>query len=135
MHRSKCGTESTSAKKFCAECGSPLALRCPKCAADNKPASKFCEDCGTPLTGSAVPSSKSPQAASATPGIRVTPEQADPSRALEGERKTVTALFANIKGSAELETRFEKRRATVDGRSIPVRVTIAVNVIVEQNCQ
>ena len=50
----------------------------------------------------------------------------------QGERKTVTVLFANVKGSAELET---NRRATIDGRSIAVRVTIAVNVFVEQTCQ
>jgi class 3 adenylate cyclase/predicted ATPase len=115
MRCSKCCTESTSAKKFCAECGSPLALRCPKCAADNKPTSKFCEDCGTPLTGSAVPSTRSPQAASATPEIRVTAEQPDASRA-DGERKTVTALFADIKGSMDLieDLDPEEARAIVD---------------------
>jgi hypothetical protein len=53
----------------------------------------------------------------------------------QGERKTVSVLFANVKGSAELETRFKKRRATIDGRSIAVRVTIAVNVFVEQTSQ
>jgi hypothetical protein len=62
-------------------------------------------------------------------------EVAADAEAVEGERKMVTALYGNLKGSAELETRFEKRRATVDGRSIPVRVTIAVNVFVEQICQ
>jgi len=115
MRCSNCGTESTGVKKFCAECGSALALRCPKCAADNKPTSKFCEDCGTPLTGSAVPSSTSPQAASATSKIRVTPEQPDASPA-DGERKTVTALFADIKGSTELERDLdpEEARAIVD---------------------
>jgi class 3 adenylate cyclase/predicted ATPase len=115
MRCSKCGTESTSAKKFCAECGSALVLRCSKCAADNKPTCKFCEDCGTPLTGSAVPSSRSPQAASATPGIRVTAEELDASTA-DGERKTVTALFADIKGSMELieDLDPEEARAIVD---------------------
>src|SRR5262249_24393427 len=101
MRCSKCGTESTSAKKFCAECRSPLTLRCPKCGASNKPTSKFCEDCGTPLTGSAVPCTRSPQVDSTTPGIRVTAEQPDAATA-DGERKTVTALFADIKGSMEL---------------------------------
>ena len=38
-------------------------------------------------------------AASASSDIRITPEQADAS--LDGERKTVTALFADIKGSTE----------------------------------
>ena len=115
MRCSKCGTKSTSAKKFCAECGSPLILRCPRCATDNKPASKFCEECGTPLTGSAVPSTRSPQAASATSGIRVTTEEPDASTA-DGERKTVTALFADIKGSTELIEHLdpEEARAIVD---------------------
>jgi class 3 adenylate cyclase len=36
------------------------------------------------------------------PEIRVTPEQPDASTAIDGERKTVTALFADIKGSMEL---------------------------------
>jgi class 3 adenylate cyclase len=99
----KCGTESTGAKRFCAECGSPLSNRCPKCAADNKPTSKFCEECGTALAGHGVPSATgSPQASSTDPKIRVAPEQADAPSTAEGERKTVTALFADIKGSTEL---------------------------------
>jgi len=103
MRCSKCGTESTGAKKFCAECGSPLSTRCPKCAADNKPTSKFCEECGTALTGNAASASpSSPQAASTAPNIRVTPEQQDASMAIDGERKTVTAMFADIKDSTEL---------------------------------
>src|ERR1700719_1542760 len=102
MRCAKCGTESTTSRKFCAECGSPLSRHCPNCAADNEPTSKFCEECGTALTGyaaSAVPSSA--QAASRGPNIRVTPEQ-PAGTPLEGERKTVTALFADIKGSTEL---------------------------------
>ncbi len=116
MRCSKCGKESTSASKFCAQRGSPRSLRCPKCTADNKPASKFCEDCGSPLIGSALPSITWHQNASATPGIRVIPEQADPSLALEGERKTVTALFTDIKRSPELMRDLdpEEARAIVD---------------------
>jgi class 3 adenylate cyclase len=47
--------------------------------------------------------------------VRVTPEQAEAS-SLEGERKTVTALFADIKGSTELEQDLdpEEARAIVD---------------------
>ena len=41
------------------------------------------------------------QTASAAPNIRVTPEQ-PAGELVEGERKTVTALFADIKGSTEL---------------------------------
>ena len=36
------------------------------------------------------------------PEIRVRPEHPDASATADGERKTVTALFADIKGSMEL---------------------------------
>src|ERR1700682_4034158 len=103
MRCTKCGAESTTSRKFCAACGSPLSSRCPKCGAENAPSSAFCEDCGTALAGRAAPAAtSSPQAASTAPNIRVTPEQPDPFTAVDGERKTVTALFADIKGSTEL---------------------------------
>ncbi|PWT82816.1 MAG: hypothetical protein C5B58_07570, partial [Acidobacteria bacterium] len=116
MRCSKCGSESTSAKKFCAECGSPLARLCPKCAADNKPTSKFCEECGTALNGKGAPTAASPhQPASKTAEIRITSEKPEVST-LDGERKTVTALFADIKGSMELieDLDPEEARAIVD---------------------
>ena len=116
MRCTKCGTESTTSRKFCAACGSPLSRRCPKCGAENAPSSAFCEDCGTALAGNAAPAAtSSPQAASTAPDFRVTPEQ-PAGDALEGERKTVTALFADIKGSTELMRDLdpEEARAIVD---------------------
>ena len=118
MRCSKCGTESTTSRKFCAACGSPLSRSCPKCGAENAPTSTFCEDCGTALADHAVPAAtSSPQAAiNGPPNIRVTPEQPDASTALDGERKTVTALFADIKGSTELMEDLdpEEARAIID---------------------
>src|ERR1700747_153632 len=103
MRCTKCGTESTTSKKFCAACGSPLSSRCPKCGAENAPSSAFCEDCGTALVGhAAFAATSSPQASSMAPNIRVTPGQPDTFTAADGERKTVTALFADIKGSTEM---------------------------------
>ena len=109
MRCSKCGTQSTSGKKFCPECGTPLASRCAKCGADNGPTAKFCEDCGSPLGTAAA----SPEKSNHSP-IRVVDTPA--SEHLEGERKTVTALFADIKGSTELEQDLdpEEARAIVD---------------------
>jgi class 3 adenylate cyclase/predicted ATPase len=110
MRCTKCGTESISGRKFCPECGSPLSRRCAKCGAQNSPTAKFCEDCGAPLQTPAVGSTKTSNDAP----IRV----ADPSNPenLEGERKTVTALFADIKGSMELMEDLdpEEARAIVD---------------------
>src|SRR5216683_965440 len=117
MRCTKCGTESTASRKFCAACGSPLSRRCPKCGAENAPSSAYCEDCGAALAGNAVSAATgSPQAASTAPEIRVTPEQQDSSKTIDGERKTVTALFADIKGSMELMEDLdpEEARAIID---------------------
>jgi class 3 adenylate cyclase/tetratricopeptide (TPR) repeat protein len=117
MRCTKCGTESTTGRKFCPACGGPLSSRCPKCGAENAPASTFCEDCGTALTVKTAPAAThSPQTGSTAPNIRVTPEQPGASPAIDGERKTVTALFADIKGSTELEQDLdpEEARAIVD---------------------
>ena len=117
MRCTKCGTESTTSRKFCAACGSRLPSRCPKCGAENAPSSAFCEDCGTALAVSAAPAvTSSPQSASTAPEIRVRPEQLDASTRIDGERKTVTALFADIKGSMDLMEDLdpEEARATVD---------------------
>src|SRR6266849_5886659 len=93
MRCAKCGAENPAGKRFCGDCGAALANRCAQCGADNPPEKKFCGDCGTAL-GAA------PLASPDRSAIRVNPET--PLDALEGERKTVTALFADIKGSTEL---------------------------------
>ena len=115
MRCTKCGTDSTTSRKFCAACGSPLSRSCPKCGAENAPSSAFCEDCGTALAGHAASAAASSPQASTAPNIRVTPEQSagDP---LDGERKTVTALFADIKGSTEMMEDLdpEQARAVID---------------------
>ena len=104
-------------KRFCAECGSPLLIRCPKCGVDSPANARFCADCGTALAGTAQPISDSSATSSlATNEIRVTTEYADATPAVDGERKTVTALFADIKGSMELMEDLdpEEARAIVD---------------------
>ena len=108
MRCAKCGAEGISGKKFCAECGSPLSIRCSKCGADSASGSKFCADCGASLETPA-----SPEKSHHSP-IRVADTPA--SEHVEGERKTVTALFADIKGSTELEQDLdpEEARAIVD---------------------
>jgi hypothetical protein len=110
MHCSKCGTESTSGRKFCPECGSPLSNRCTKCGADNWPTAKFCEDCGASLRVASVASVKK----SNDSQIGVAETLANENN--EGERKTVTPLFADIKSSTELERDLdpEEARAIID---------------------
>jgi len=117
MRCSKCGNEGTTGRKFCAACGSSLSRRCPKCGSENAPSSAFCEDCGTALVGDAPPAvARLPQSTAEALQIRVTSEQPGAGTTLDGERKTVTALFADIKGSTELmeELDPEEARAIID---------------------
>jgi class 3 adenylate cyclase len=83
-----------------------------KCGTSNPAESRFCNGCAAPLTaGSTTLSARSNE-----PGIQVNPEQSDSSSAPDGERKTVTALFADIKVSTELMRDLdpEEARAIID---------------------
>jgi class 3 adenylate cyclase/predicted ATPase len=110
MNCAKCGADNREGRKFCAKCAAPLARLCPQCGASNEPGENFCGECAAALgqtpTASAKKSNDSP--------IRVA--DAPASENLEGERKTVTALFADIKGSMDLMEDLdpEESRAIVD---------------------
>src|SRR5271167_4513362 len=93
----KCGSDNREGRKYCAQCGAPMPARCPHCGASFEPTEQFCGECGNPLPSWSPPA---PARTTEVSPIRVTPETAA-AEALEGERKTVTALFADIKGSTE----------------------------------
>jgi class 3 adenylate cyclase len=85
-----CGAENRAGRKFCAECGSALAVRCPACGASNEPGEKFCGECGTALADGA------PLAASARePG-------SDRLSGTTAERRLVSVLFADLVGFTTL---------------------------------
>jgi class 3 adenylate cyclase/predicted ATPase len=114
MRCSICGGENQAGKKFCGDCGMPLDSRCAKCGADNLPGKRFCGDCGAALAGNSAVS-QSLSSSIGAPGVKATTEQSDVSAA-GGERKMITALFADIKGSTELMRDLdpEEARAVVD---------------------
>jgi class 3 adenylate cyclase/tetratricopeptide (TPR) repeat protein len=96
----RCQHENPSGVKFCGECGARLELSCPSCRASNTPANKFCNECGGALhSGTAAAQFISPQAY--TPK-HLAEKILTSKSALEGERKQVTVLFADMKGSMEL---------------------------------
>ena len=115
----KCSAQNAARKScgqaFCGECGAPLANRCAQCDAENPPEKKFCGECGARLANGADAAIVRSSPQESAPMMRVTREQAD-AGALEGERKTVTALFADIKGSTELMEDLdpEEARAIID---------------------
>jgi class 3 adenylate cyclase/tetratricopeptide (TPR) repeat protein len=95
----QCRAENPAGMKFCGQCAAPLAFSCPSCGAANPPGHKFCGQCATPLANGAEPRFAAPE--SYTP--KHLAERILTSRsALEGERKQVTVLFADLKGSMEL---------------------------------
>ena len=101
MNCSRCGQENPPQAKFCIECAAPLARSCGKCGTPLPPTAKFCPECAHPAGSSAPaqPRFASPEAY--TP--KHLAEKILTSRsALEGERKQVTVLFADLKGSMEL---------------------------------
>ena len=96
----RCRYENRSGAKFCEECAAPLARACPNCSSQVSATAKFCPECAHPIAApSAEPRFVSPD--SYTP--KNLAEKILTSRAaLEGERKQVTVLFADVKGSMEL---------------------------------
>src|SRR5713101_8125989 len=99
----KCRAESVADSLFCVECGARLETTCASCRASNPPTAKFCRKCGASLATSSDPV-QSPS--SYTP--KHLAEKILTSRgALEGERKQVTVLFADIKSSMELSEQLD----------------------------
>src|SRR6266567_1053237 len=101
----RCQHENPVDATFCVECGARLEAACSACGEPNWPGAKFCRKCGQPRIqtdrGSETNASKFHSPHVYTP--KHLAEKILTSRsALEGERKQVTVLFADLKGSMEL---------------------------------
>jgi len=99
----RCEHENEVGAKFCEECAAPLARTCTNCGRALSPRAKFCPECAHP-TGSGPDARTTPRFTSPegyTP--RHLAEKILTSKSgLEGERKQVTVVFADLKGSMEL---------------------------------
>ncbi len=101
-----CDHEIPDQAKFCEECGAAMARGCGRCGSQLGPSAKFCAECGAPAAGT----KKQPAVAEAP--VRRSPRDYTPQHladkilqsksAIEGERKQVTVLFADVKGSLEM---------------------------------
>ena len=101
MQCQQCQAENPERARFCEDCGARLEFRCPHCGEAATPRKKFCASCGGSLVTAPVTSRPAPTPQDYTPQHLA--ERIISSRgALEGERKQVTVLFADLKGSMEL---------------------------------
>ena len=101
MHCPRCHGENSDASRFCTQCGARLQRPCGSCGADLVEGVRFCGQCGLAVDAPqpVQPRFASPEAY--TP--RHLAEKILTARsAIEGERKQVTVLFADLKGSMEL---------------------------------
>jgi predicted ATPase/class 3 adenylate cyclase len=99
VHCKHCAQENPAQAKFCLNCGKSLSERCRQCQTELPPSARFCFSCGTPTPAPAPPGAEVSRPVN-TPAhlaekIRLS------KHSLEGERKQVTVLFADLKGSLD----------------------------------
>jgi class 3 adenylate cyclase len=101
MQCPRCKRENPAGSSFCLECGARLGLTCDSCGTELPAGSKFCNRCGTPVS---IPTVGQPRFAfpNAYTPKHLAEKILTSKAALEGERKQVTVLFADLKGSMEL---------------------------------
>ena len=112
MRCARCGEISAGDALFCEQCGAKFDVACSSCGATLTVGAKFCKRCGAAALDHEAKSIRSDSSPAAT--IRLDSELR--SQSIDGERKTVTALFADIKSSTELMRDLdpEEARAIVD---------------------
>jgi class 3 adenylate cyclase/tetratricopeptide (TPR) repeat protein len=98
-----CQHDNETGAKFCEECAAPLARACTKCGRSLSSTAKFCPECAHPtgLPAAPPPAHRFDSPEAYTPkhlAQKILTSKSD----LEGERKQVTVLFADLKGSMEL---------------------------------
>jgi len=103
----KCQFENAGGIKFCGECGAKLETICPKCSFRNAPGIKFCGECGHDLREAKAPAPvdySKPQ--TYTPKF-LAEKILSTGKSLEGERKLVTVLFADVAGYTTMSEKLD----------------------------
>jgi len=101
----QCAFENPPAMAFCGRCGARLASLCPSCGFANPEGFAFCGKCGARVAEAPAPTLQSAPAFASSRSYTPThlaEKILTAKAALEGERKQVTVLFADLKGSMEL---------------------------------
>jgi class 3 adenylate cyclase/predicted ATPase len=101
MKCTRCQQDNPTQAKFCLECGSALALKCAACGTELPAGAKFCLECGQSVNAQPGIATRFTSPGAYTPK-HLAEKILTSKSALEGERKQVTVLFADMKGSMEL---------------------------------
>ena len=99
MQCPRCHAKNRDGLRFCEDCGSRLTQACSQCGAELAPGKRFCGSCGASIASQSERRTPSPE--TYTPK-HLAEKILTSKAALEGERKQVTVLFADLKGSMEL---------------------------------
>ena len=97
-----CQHENRKNARFCENCGSKLVRACPNCGTQNRPEANFCDKCGTNLTNQKdekARETRSPVANFIPEDYATKLNQARATGLMVGERRVVTMLFCDVKGS------------------------------------
>jgi class 3 adenylate cyclase len=105
MRCGACARENREGRKFCAACGGRLASVCSACGALNEPGESFCGDCGAMLADARPTTASTPRAPPPPKHLADKIRKARP--ALAGERKHITVLSVDVKGSMTLTERMD----------------------------
>jgi class 3 adenylate cyclase/tetratricopeptide (TPR) repeat protein len=101
MHCQRCQHDNPASSRYCAQCGARLSLSCGSCGADLAEDVRFCGQCGLAVSATRMGPTRFASPEAYTP--RHLAEKILTSKSgIEGERKQVTVLFADLKGSMEL---------------------------------
>ena len=98
MDCASCGSTNPAGKRYCGDCGAPLACACGACGAENPPGKKFCSDCGALLNDAAR---------AGVAGTAIQPSGTPGEVATQAERRQLTVMFCDLVGSTALATRLD----------------------------
>ena len=102
MKCSNCQHTNEARAKFCEECAAPLVRGCSNCGHQLSRTARFCPECAHPTGQAPAPTTSLFGSPGAYTPKHLIEKILTARSALEGERKQVTVLFADLKGSMEL---------------------------------
>ncbi len=106
MNCPHCQTQNPDEAKFCMNCGKSMNIACSQCGKENLPQAKFCINCGHELS-SLVKPQQDPIHRFIPQAYAQKLEVARKFQTMKGERRIVTILFCDVKGSTAMAEKLD----------------------------